>query len=61
MLTERQLDQLVRAFEQRMQEIAEEYLTKMGEHLKSIGNLTASDLHRLRELCLLYTSPSPRD
>lgn len=50
MLTERQLDQLVRAFEQRMQEIAEEYLTKMGEHLKSIGNLTASDLHRLREL-----------
>ena len=50
MLTERQLDQLVRAFEQRMQEIAEEYLAKMGEHLKSIGNLTASDLHRLREL-----------
>lgn len=50
MLSERQLEALLKLFEERMQDITTEYLTAMGEHLKAIGKLTSSDVHRLTEM-----------
>ena len=50
MLSERQLEALLALFEERMQDITAEYLTTMGEHLKDIGSLKASDVHRLTEM-----------
>lgn len=50
MLSERQLNALLERFEARMQGVTDEYLRKMGEHLKAIGKLSASDVNRLIEL-----------
>lgn len=50
MLSERQLEALLALFEERMQNITAEYLTAMGKHLKDIGSLKASDIHRLTEM-----------
>ena len=50
MLSERQLEALLKVFEARTQTVTEEYLTRMGEHLKAIGQLSATDVHRLIEL-----------
>lgn len=50
MLSERQLEALLALFEERMQGVTAEYLTAMGEHLKAIGKLTPSDVHRLTEM-----------
>lgn len=50
MLSERQLEALLALFEERMQDITAEYLTAMGKHLKDIGTLKASDIHRLTEM-----------
>lgn len=50
MLSERQLEELLKVFQQRTQEITAEYLTRMGEHLKAIGTLSATDVHWLIEL-----------
>lgn len=50
MLSERQLEELLRVFQARTQAVTEEYLTRMGEHLRDIGNLSATDVHRLIEL-----------
>ena len=50
MLSERQLEALLALFEERMQDITAEYLTAMGKHLKDIGSLKASDIHRLTEM-----------
>lgn len=50
MLSERQLEALLKVFEARTQAVTEEYLTRMGEHLRDIGMLSATDVHRLIEL-----------
>lgn len=50
MLSERQLEQLLKVFEQRMQGVVDQYLAHMGEHLREIGTLTATDVHRLKQL-----------
>lgn len=50
MLSERQLEAMLEVFRKRMQGVAEEYLTRMGEHLRDIGQLTASDVSRIVEL-----------
>lgn len=50
MLSERQLEALLKLFEERMQDVTTKYLTAMGEHLKAIGKLTSSDVHRLTEM-----------
>lgn len=50
MLSERQLQALLKRFEDRMQGVTEKYLTAMGEHLRTIGRLTATDVHRLTEM-----------
>lgn len=50
MLSERQLEALLDVFRKRMQGVTEDYLTRMGEHLRDIGQLTASDVNRLVEL-----------
>lgn len=50
MLSENQLEALLRVFETRMQTVVDEYLTEMGEHLKAIGQLLPSDVNRLTEL-----------
>ena len=50
MLSEYQLEKLLEAYEARMQKLTDEYIEMMGEHLKEIGKLKASDIHRLTEL-----------
>ena len=50
MLSERQLEALLKVFEARTQTVTEEYLTRMGRHLRDIGNLSATDVHRLIQL-----------
>lgn len=50
MLSELQLDAILEVFQKRMQDVTEEYLKRMGEHLKEIGTLTASDINRVVEL-----------
>lgn len=50
MLSEYQLEKLLEAYEARMQKLTDEYIEMMGKHLKEIGKLKASDIHRLTEL-----------
>ena len=50
MLSERQLRALLVLFDERMQVITSQYLTAMGEHIKIIGSLLPSDVHRLTEM-----------
>ena len=50
MLSERQLEALLKVFNARMQRVSDQYLRLMGEHLKMIGELTPSDVHRLTQL-----------
>lgn len=50
MLSERQLEALLQIFDARMQEVTDDYISRMGEHLRDIGRLTATNVHRLTEL-----------
>lgn len=50
MLSERQLNALMEAFTARMQKVVDQYLQQVGEHLRDIGQLTPTDVHRLAEL-----------
>ena len=50
MLSERQLEALLEVFRKRMQGVTEDYLIRMGEHLRDIGQLTASDVNRIVEM-----------
>lgn len=50
MLSERQLEALLKVFNARMQRVSDQYLQLMGKHLKMIGELTPSDVHRLTQL-----------
>ena len=50
MLSERQLEALLDVFRKRMQGVTVDYLSRMGEHLRDIGELTASDVNRIVEL-----------
>lgn len=50
MLSERQLENILEVFRKRMQGAVEDYLVRMGEHLRHIGTLTQSDINRLIEL-----------
>lgn len=50
MLSERQLEAILKVFQDRMQAVTEEYLIRMGQHLRQIGTLSASDINRLVEL-----------
>lgn len=50
MLSERQLEALLEVFRERMQAVTNEYIKRMGEHLRDIGKLKASDINRLVQL-----------
>lgn len=50
MLSERQLESILEVFRQRAQAVTEEYLIRMGQHLRDIGTLSPSDVNRLVEL-----------
>ena len=50
MLSERQLDAILEVFRHRAQAVTEEYLIRMGQHLRDIGTLSASDVNRLVEM-----------
>ena len=50
MLSERQLEAILEVFRQRAQAVTEEYLIRMGQHLRDIGTLSPSDINRLVEL-----------
>ena len=46
---ERELQKLLDHYETRMQRLNEEYLRQMGEHIRDIGTLWPSDVHRLAQ------------
>ena len=50
MLSERQLEELLKVYQARTQKVTEEYLKRMGEHLRDIGTLSRTDVHRLIQL-----------
>lgn len=50
MLSERQLEEILQVFQHRAQAVTEEYLIRMGQHLRDIGTLSGSDINRLVEL-----------
>ena len=50
MLSERQLEELLKVFERRMQSVTEDYIRRMGEHIREIGQLTPTDVHRLTQM-----------
>lgn len=50
MLSERQLEAMLKVYQDRMQEVTAHHLTRMGEHLRSMGRLSASDINRLVEM-----------
>lgn len=50
MLSERQLEAILEVFRHRAQAVTEEYLIRMGQHLRDIGTLAPSDVNRLIEL-----------
>lgn len=50
MLTQNQIDQIADKFSERMEKIVQRYLTAMGEHIRDIGTLLPSDVHRLVEM-----------
>lgn len=50
MLSERQLEAVLKVFEQRTQALTDTYLRKVGEHIKDIGQMTPADVNRLVEL-----------
>lgn len=50
MLSERQLEEILEVFRHRAQAVTEEYLIRMGQHLRDIGTLSGSDVNRLIEL-----------
>ena len=50
MLSERQLEGLLSQFEARMQQVTNDYLPAMGEHLRDIGKLSVTEVHRMTEL-----------
>lgn len=50
MLSTRQLEALLQVYQDRMQAVTDAYLKAMGEHLRDIGSLAPTDVHRLTEL-----------
>lgn len=50
MLSERQLEEILQVFRHRAQAVTEEYLIRMGQHIRDIGTLSGSDVNRLIEL-----------
>ena len=50
MLSDSQLRKFEQIFQARMQAIAEKYYEDMGKHLREIGALSPTDIHRLTEL-----------
>lgn len=47
MLSERQLQQALLVFEERMQGVTDRYFRLMGQHIRELGKLTPSDINRL--------------
>ena len=50
MLTDRQMDAALEIFQRRMQSVTDDYYRRMGEHIRQIGQLAPSDVHRLQQL-----------
>lgn len=50
MLTEAQLDKLLKIFLERSQSVVEEYLIRMGDQIREIGELIPSSVNRLVQL-----------
>ena len=50
MLTDAQTNQALLVFRKRTQKVTDEYLRKMGEHIRDIGQLVPSDVHRLQQI-----------
>lgn len=50
MLTQRQLEKIADTFGKRMEQIVQQYLQAMGEHIRDIGKLLPSDVQKLVEM-----------
>lgn len=53
MITEKQLEQLPEVFVERYQAIYNKYLNMVGKHIKEIGTLSPTDIHRLKQLAYM--------
>lgn len=49
-MTDRQLDEIIKIFQERMQKVVDEYLTRMGQQVREIGEIIPSDQTRLVQL-----------
>lgn len=50
MLSERQINAMLDVYQTRMQGITDEYLRKVGRHIRDIGRMSPSDVNRLTEM-----------
>lgn len=50
MLPDEVLDEVERVFQSRIDKVTEKYLKRVGEHINSIGKLTASDVSLVRQI-----------
>ena len=49
-MTDSQIDALIEIFQQRMQKVVDEYLTRMGQQIREIGEIIPSDQTRLVQM-----------
>ena len=49
-LSRERMNEIMKSFDARMQPINDAYLEKMGEHIRDIGTLIPSDVHRLQQM-----------
>lgn len=49
-LSEEQLQEILKAFQERFSRLNDQYLRMMGGHIKEIGQLWPSDVHRLQQI-----------
>lgn len=55
-MTDSQIDALIEIFQARMQKVADEYLKRMGQQVREIGEIIPSDQTRLVQMKKLYAN-----
>ena len=49
-MTDRQLDEIIKIFQERMQKVVDEHLKRMGQQVREIGEIIPSDQTRLVQM-----------
>ena len=56
MITENQAEQISEIFARRYQQVYDKFLNKVGTHMKELGTLSPTDIHRLEQLAKMNKS-----